>query len=118
MIEPDENINEFYSVNDYVILQCPLIKLQRKIICGFNGKWNFSENICDVRCFEKPNIPDHGYLLEDGRIEVEYKTGEIILVGCNHGYQLLGDNFFNCSENGDWLQKRKSSCKREFRTKL
>lgn len=71
------------------------------LICGLDGKWNFSEPpIC------KPNRCGYNPIMKNGSFKV--LVGEAgwvnskIKVACDIGYRLRGESILLCLHSGDW----------------
>nr|XP_054769554.1 E-selectin-like [Lytechinus pictus] len=68
---------------------------QRRITCIL-GEWSHPAPTCQRATCEELHAPDNGMIVGGNRI------GDSVLIGCNRGYRLHGENFLDCLETGEW----------------
>ncbi|XP_041481052.1 sushi, von Willebrand factor type A, EGF and pentraxin domain-containing protein 1-like isoform X2 [Lytechinus variegatus] len=79
-----------YTCNDGYVLHG-----QRRITCVL-GEWSHPAPTCQRAACEELHAPDHGMIVGG------YRVGDSVLIGCNRGYRLEGENFLDCLETGEW----------------
>ncbi|KAK6624931.1 hypothetical protein RUM44_011795 [Polyplax serrata] len=109
------NINESASFyfEDVISFTCPSGSRQN-IHCGQLGTWNFStEVVCKSSvCRGSPSGVQNGYLIVTKPEGTSYRAGEKLKISCLPGFRIQGNNFFECSQYGTWIQQRPTICHR------
>ncbi|NWV27380.1 CR2 protein, partial [Origma solitaria] len=62
------------------------------LVCGFNGEWRGSRDICLPRACPYPGEPDNGRLV----VPEAFTFGSSVNFTCNAGYRLIGDPEIKC----------------------
>lgn len=90
-----------YLSGDFVQYTCNaghVIVGESIAICNDHGVWSQVPPICKPAC-EFPGEPSNGHVIPT---KFHYDIGEVVLVGCNQGYRVLGYHRLRCTSSSHW----------------
>ncbi|KPI96195.1 Locomotion-related protein Hikaru genki [Papilio xuthus] len=71
--------------------------------CELDGRWSGDIPHCIAIYCPNPIVPEKGRLLTQASTKNgKYAVGDLLIYGCDEGYQVLGEPSIVCTENGFW----------------
>ncbi|XP_021361821.1 sushi, von Willebrand factor type A, EGF and pentraxin domain-containing protein 1-like isoform X1 [Mizuhopecten yessoensis] len=91
-----------YQQNDTIEVACEVgfeTRGQTMFHCQGNSRWNGTMPTCEgVRC-TKPNLTANSNI-EDAAVSYTYT--DVVTVGCDVGYEIVGETYMYCQADGTW----------------